>query len=335
MTMRYLLFLFLFITQIARAEDRKYIVVAKDGSGDFETIQEAVNATRDFSYFPVKIFIKKGVYAEKLFIPSWKTGITLEGESRDSTIITNGNYSGETFSGRDKEGKTFYVTDAAGKVLYNTFNSYTVLIEGDDMTVKNLTIENTAGNVGQAVALHMEGDRCSVRNCRLLGNQDTLYAAKATSRQFYDSCYIEGTVDFIFGAATAVFRDCTIHSKKNAYITAASTTQYQPYGFVFMRCKLTADSGLTKVYLGRPWRPYSATLFMNCTLGAHILPVGWHNWDKVTNEQTARYAEYKNTGAGAGISKRVAWSHQLDDKSAKLVTITKVLRGWDPSKQYY
>jgi pectinesterase len=324
--MKYWLFLFLFISQIAWAEDRKYIVVAKDSSGEFHTIQEAVNAVRDFSYFPVKIFIKKGVYAEKLVIPSWKTGITLEGESRDSTIITNADFSGGYITG----GK-----DMFGKDKFSTFTSYTVLIAGDDITAINLTFENTAGNVGQAVALHVEGDRCTFRNCRLLGNQDTLFTGKEGSRQYYQNCYIEGTTDFIFGAATAIFNGCTIHSKKNSFITAASTTKNQQYGLIFMHCKLTADNLLTKVYLGRPWRPYSATLFMNCTLGAHILPAGWYYWEKEKNELTARYSEYKNTGPGAAIGKRVAWSHQLTDKEAKSITIIKVFKGWDPSKQNY
>jgi pectinesterase len=325
--MKYFLLFFLFITQIARAEDPKYIVVAKDNSGDFHTIQEAVNAVRDFSYFPCKIFIKKGIYQEKLVIPSWKTGITLEGESRDSTIITNADFSGGFITGGKR--------DMFGKDKFSTFNSYTVLIAGDDITAINLTFENTAGNVGQAVALHVEGDRCVIRNCRLLGNQDTLYTGRAGSRQYYQNCYIEGTTDFIFGAATAIFNDCTIYSKKNSYITAASTTKNQQYGLVFMHCKLTADKIFTKVYLGRPWRPYAATLFMYCTLGDHILPAGWFYWEKEKNEQTARYAEYKNIGPGAAIDKRVAWSHQLTDKDAKSITITKVFKGWDPSKQNY
>lgn len=319
------IFAFLFIANAVPAQDRKYIVVAKDSSGDFTTIQEAVNAVRDFSYFPVKIFIKKGIYHEKLIIPSWKTGITLQGESRDSTIITNADYTGKPVPG----------TTMAGKDKYVTFTSYTLLIEGNDVIAENLTIENTAGNVGQAVALHVEGDRCIIRNCTLLGNQDTLYAGIGGSRQYYDSCYIEGTVDFIFGAATAIFRNCTIHSKRSAYITAASTTKHQAYGFVFMNCKLSAESSANKVYLGRPWRPYAATIFMNCKLGAHILAAGWHNWDKETNELTARYAEYKNTGPGAAAGKRVAWSHQLTDKDAKAITVNKVFKGWDPLKQNY
>lgn len=303
-------------------DTRTRLVVSADGTGDYRTIQEAVNAVRDFTYFRVTIFIRKGVYHEKLCIPTWKCSITLQGEDRDSTIITNADYSGKAYPGKD----------ASGRDKFGTFTSYTVLIAGDDIIAENLTFENTAGRVGQAVALHVEGDRCIFRNCRLLGNQDTLYAGRADSRQYYKDCYIEGTTDFIFGASTVWFEGCTIHSKRDSYITAASTTQRQAYGFVFSHCKVTADSIATKVFLGRPWRPYAATVFMYCTLGAQILPQGWHNWDKKENELTARYAEYNNTGAGAVNDKRVAWSTQLSAKKAKDITLTKVFGTWDPLK---
>jgi len=215
--------LILFRTMLLSAQDKPYtIVVAADGTGAFTSIQAAVNSIRDFTPLaPVKIFIKKGVYREKLVIPTWKTGIHLIGESRDSTIITNADFSGKPFPGKDWMGKD----------KFNTFTSYTVLLAGDDCRLENLTIENAAGQVGQAVALHVEGDRCIVSNCRLLGNQDTLYAGRAGSRQYFTGSYIEGTTDFIFGASTVLFNNCTIHSKKDSYITAASTTSRQPYGF--------------------------------------------------------------------------------------------------------
>lgn len=304
------------------AQDKQYsIIVAADGSGAFTSIQAAVNSIRDFTPLaPVKIFIKKGVYREKLVIPTWKTGIHLIGESRDSTVITNADYSGKPYPGNDWMGKD----------KFSTFNSYTVLLAGDDCHLENITIENSAGQVGQAVALHIEGDRCVVSNCRLLGNQDTLYAGKDGSCQYFTDCYIEGTTDFIFGASTVLFNNCTIHSKKDSYITAASTTKRQPYGFVFLHCKLTADSSATKVYLGRPWRAYGAVIFSECWMGAHILPKGWHNWDNAANEQTARYAEYKNTGPGAATTERVAWSQQLTAAAARKLTTTNILGGWDP-----
>jgi len=315
--------LLLLLCVCVQAQDKRArLVVAADGSGDYPTIQEAVNAVRDFTLFRVTIFIRKGVYHEKLCIPTWKCSITLEGEDRDSTIITNSDYSGKAYPGKD----------ASGRDKFGTFTSYTVLVAGDDIIAENLTFENAAGPVGQAVALHVEGDRCIFRNCRLLGNQDTLYAGCADSRQYYKDCYIEGTTDFIFGAATVWFEGCTIHSKRDSYVTAASTTDSQPYGFVFDHCKLTAATGAVKVFLGRPWRPYAATIFMHSELGAHILPQGWHNWDKPENEKTARYAEYDNTGAGAATGKRVNWSAQLSAKNAKNITLTKVFSNWDPSK---
>lgn len=306
------------------AQDKPYnIIVATDGSGNFTSIQAAVNSIRDFTPLaPVKILIKKGVYREKLVIPTWKTGIHLIGESRDSTIITNADYSGKPFPG----------TDWMGRDKFNTFTSYTVLLAGDDCRLGNITIENTAGQVGQAVALHVEGDRCIVSNCRLLGNQDTLYAGREGSRQYYTNCYIEGTTDFIFGASTVLFNNCIIHSKKDSYITAASTTRHQSYGFVFLHCKLTADSSATKVYLGRPWRAYGSVIFADCWLGAHVLPQGWHNWDNPANEQTARYAEYKNTGPGAATTGRVPWCRQLTAPEARELTAAAIFRGWEPSQ---
>ncbi|QHS62623.1 pectinesterase family protein [Chitinophaga agri] len=303
-------------------DTRARLVVAADGTGDYRTIQEAVNAVRDFTYFRVTIFIRKGIYHEKLCVPTWKCSITLQGEDRDSTIITNADYSGKAYPGKDPSGRD----------KFGTFTSYTVLVAGDDIIAENLTFENAAGRVGQAVALHVEGDRCIFRNCRLLGNQDTLYAGRAGSRQYFRDCYIEGTTDFIFGASTVWFEGCTIHSKRDSYITAASTTPHQPYGFVFSHCRVTADSIATRVFLGRPWRPYASTIFMYCTLGPQILPQGWHNWDKKENELTARYAEYNNTGAGAVTAERVVWSTQLSAKRAKDITLTKVFGTWDPLK---
>lgn len=299
------------------------ITVAQDGSGDFKTIQEAVNSVRDLSRLQVTIFIKNGTYNEKLVIPSWKTNISLVGESREGTIISNNDYSGKPFPGKDPSSRDKYVT----------YTSYTVLVQGNDFSAENLTIQNTAGRVGQAVALHVEGDRAVIKNCRLLGNQDTLYVAKESCRQYFQDCYIEGTTDFIFGEATAVFRDCTIKSLMNSYITAASTRQGHAFGFVFFNCKLVADTAAKKVFLGRPWRPYARTVFIHCELGSHITPQGWDPWkgdamfpDK---DKTAYYAEYGNTGPGAAVKDRVAWSKQLTKKEAEQYTIKNILGGAD------
>src|SRR6185312_15933788 len=305
------------------------LTVAQDGSGDFKTIQEAVNSTRDLRQARVVIHIKKGVYHEKLIIPSWKTNVSLIGDDKANTIITNGDFSGKPNPG----GK-----DAFGKDKFTTYTSYTMLVQGNDFIAENLTIENAAGRVGQAVALHAEGDRCIFINCRLLGNQDTLYTATENSRQFYKDCDIEGTTDFIFGEATAVFENCVIKGLANSYITAAATTSRQQFGFVFFNCRLIAATGINKVYLGRPWRPYAKTVFIRTAMGDHILPQGWNPWkgdamfpDK---EKTAFYAEFENTGAGSNMSGRVSWSHRLTAADMKKYTLKNILGGkdgWDPT----
>lgn len=322
-----LLILNLVFYVIAMAQPTTYpshFTVAQDGSGDFKTIQAAVNAVRDLSQQQVTIFIKNGVYHEKLVIPSWKTKITLIGEDKEYTIITNADYSSKA----NPSG-----TDAFGKDKFTTYTSYTVLVQGNDFHAENLTIENTAGRVGQAVALHVEGDRCIVKNCRLLGNQDTLYAATENSRQYYADCFIQGTTDFIFGEATAVFYHCILKSLSNSYITAPSTTAHQQFGYVFFDCKLIADTGAKKVHLGRPWRPNAKVVYIRTEMGAHIVPAGWDNWRNPDNEKTAFFAEYGSTGPGADPTGRAAWSHQLTDAQAKDYTIKNILSGndgWDP-----
>jgi pectin methylesterase-like acyl-CoA thioesterase len=214
-----------------------------------------------------------------------------------------------------------------------TFRTYTIWVQGAGFTAEDITFENNADQLGQAVAVHVDGDRAVFRRCRLLGNQDTLLTANQESRQYYEDCYIEGTTDFIFGPATAWFERCHIHSKKNSYVTAASTVESHKFGYVFNRCRLTAAEGITEVYLGRPWRPFAATLFMRCELGSQILPAGWHNWDNPANEKTARYSEYLNTGPGANPGARVAWSRQISRKEAKGYTVERVFArhdGWNP-----
>lgn len=297
-----------------------HFTVAQDGSGDYKTIQEAVNAVRDLSQQQVSIYIKKGTYHEKLVIPSWKTRISLIGEDKENTIITNNDFSGKV----NPQGK-----DAFGKDKFTTYSSYTVLVQGNDVVIKNLTITNASGPVGQAVALHVEGDRCAVINCRLLGNQDTVYAATEGSRQFYKDCYIEGTTDFIFGEATAVFQHCDIRNLKDSFITAPATTPRQQFGFVFINCRLVAADSVMKVFLGRPWRPYAKAVFIGTDMQSPIVAAGWDNWRNAENERTAFFAEYKSTGKGAGAGSRAAWSHQLTDAEAKKYTIKNVLGGND------
>ncbi len=180
------------------------------------------------------------------------------------------------------------------------------------------------------MALNVQGDRFVCRNCALLGNQDTLYAAAEGSRQYYDNCYIEGTVDFIFGKSIAVFQSCTIKSLSNAYITAAATPGYQSHGFVFFDCKLIAAPEATKVYLGRPWRPNSHTVFIRSEMGNHILPAGWDNWGNPANEKTAYYAEYKSTGPGAAPSQAGSVEQTAHRKGSKSPHTLKVSLRWIP-----
>ena len=308
------LLLLLSVVSAAWAQERQdTIVVSRDGTGNFRTLQEAIESARAFMDYTVTIYVKNGVYKEKVIVPSWVENIDIIGEDRDKTIIT--------------------YDDHANINKMGTFRTYTVKVEGSDITFKNLTIENNAAQLGQAVALHTEGDRLKFINCRILGNQDTIYTGAKFTRLYFKDCYIDGTTDFIFGPSTALFEDCIIHSKRNSYVTAASTPKEAKYGYVFKHCKLTAEPGVDKVYLGRPWRPYAYTLFIECELGKHIVLAGWHNWGKQSNEETARYMEYKNTGEGANASERVAWSKQLTKKEAEAVTVDAIFRtqsNWNP-----
>ncbi len=182
-------------------------------------------------------------------------------------------------------------------------------IYGNDVKAENIHFENSAGfTTGQAVAVRAEGNRISFKNCAFTGFQDVLFLSGSGVKHYFETCYIEGTTDFIFGAATAVFKNCHIHSKKNSHVTAASTSSIIPFGFVFFNCTLTADSNVNKVSLGRPWSLTASVTYINCNMGNHIIPEGWNNWKNPSNELTARYAEYKSTGQGANPQARVPWA---------------------------
>jgi pectinesterase len=290
------------------AQDVYRMTVSQDGSGDYSSIQQAIDACKSFPDKRVTIFVNNGTYREKVLVPECNNRLSIIGENAEKTIITFGDYFNKINRGRN-----------------STFYTYTLLVIADDFYAENITIENSAGPVGQAIALYVAGDRCVFRNCRILGNQDTLYTDGLNSRQFFDNCYIEGTTDFIFGAATVLFSDCTIHSKGNSYVTAASTPQGKFFGYVFLNCRLTAAENIQKVYLGRPWRDYARVVFIKCELGAHIQPAGWSNWQGTARDKTAYFAEYGNSGPGADISQRVGWSHQLSKKEAKKYSLKNIL----------
>lgn len=284
------------------------IFVSKNESADYNTIQSAIDSVRVFPLEEVTIYVANGVYQEKITIPENKPNIHIIGESSENTIVSFDDYAEKV--------------DSIGKKL-GTFRTATAMIHANDFTLRNITIRNSAGygkEIGQAVALYLSGDRCRVYNARLLGNQDTLYTSQG--RQFFSGCYVEGHVDFIFGAATAVFKDCEIHSLREGYITAASTPENQKYGFIFFNCKLTGSAKERTVYLGRPWRPYAHTLFINCSMESHIKLEGWDNWRNPENEQTARYGEYQSFGVGFSGDKRVDWAKQLT--RADINKITKI-----------
>ena len=289
-------------------------VVALDGSGNFTSIQKAIDACKAFPDSSVSIFVKNGTYKEKLVVPSCNSHLSIIGESADQTIISYDDYFNKINRGRN-----------------STFYTYTLKVEANDFHLENITVENTAGPVGQAVALHVEGDRCVFLNCRFLGNQDTVYAAGRFSCQFFSNCYVEGTTDFIFGEATALFEFCELHAKANSFLTAASTPEGKPFGFVFQNCKITAASGVNKVYLGRPWRSFANVVFLNCTMGSFIIPEGWDNWSNPANEKTATFQEYQNTGVGANRSKRVSWSHGLSAAEASIFSKENIFapQGWE------
>ena len=306
--------------------DVKTIVVAQDGSGDFKTMQDAIAAVPDDSPDRVIIHIKPGIYEGQILLPKSKSNVTFEGEDKDKSILS---YS-------------LNVSDPRPTGVSSQFGGTGVVILGDDFRAENLMFRNISGDHGQALALRIDGDRAILSNCKLSGWQDTLMINNG--RLYFHDCYIEGRVDFIYGSATAVFEDCEIHSKNGGHVTAANTPQDNPFGFVFLHCKLTGDAipwvsttspstrparVTPKADLGRPWRPYAAVAFIACEIGDHIKPAGWNNWGHASNEQTARYSEYNCTGPGADRSNRVDWSKELSDDEAAKYTVENILGGTD------
>lgn len=314
-----LLLLCLTVTSWAIKKDYDFIV-AQDFSGDFTTVQAAINAVPDYrKASPTRILIRKGIYKEKLIIADSKENVHLIGE--DSVVLTFDDYAQKPNIFGENKG---------------TSGSGSCYIFGAGFEAENITFENTSGPVGQAVVCHVAAHRVVFRHCRFLGYQDTLYTFGENTREYYEDCYIEGTVDFIFGKATAVFNRCELHSKQTGgFLTAPATPVNCKYGYVFYDCRLTADTDVESgsVWLSRPWRPYGKTVFIRCEMGAHIKPEGWNNWGNVNNERTAYYAEFGSKGIGACPDRRVSWSHQLSDIAD--YDIHEVLKGadnWNPVK---
>jgi len=295
-------------------------VVSQDGSGDFRTVQAALDAVPAGNRRLVTILIRKGIYREKLVLDSTRDFVTLIGEDASTTILRYDDHPGMVSPKGDS---------------INTRNSYSFLVKANDFSARGLTFCNDAGfSAGQAVALEVRGDRAVFTGCRIIGNQDVLFLNSEKSRQYYRDCTIEGTTDFIFGAATAWFDHCRIHSKKDSHVTAASTPAGHPYGFVFNNCMLTGDTGVHSASLGRPWRPWASVDYIHCYIGPHIRPEGWSVWNNNDNHKTARFGEYRNYGPGSDTAARPGWSRQLTDAGSNMITIKKIFGDWQPEEEY-
>ena len=322
------------IPELAKSLQYYHIVVSASGHGDYMTVQEGIDACPDYSHQEItRILIRQGTYKEMVSIPHTKFRLYIKGESAENTLITFDKYAKALWPGRD--------------IAVGTSGSASIYIHASYITFEDIAFENSAGEgkeIGQAVAVFTDGDFLFFNRCRFLGNQDTLYTYGrfgkfgGIKRNYFKDCYIEGTTDFIFGTSIAYFENCHIHSKKNSYVTAASTLEGQKYGYVFVNCRLTASEGIDKCYLGRPWGAYAKTVFIHCELGSHILPEGWHDWEKEGKPNTKKnsyYAEYGNYGPGAQ-GPRVKWAHTLREKDLKEYTFEKVMYQsqdgivWDP-----
>ncbi len=315
--------LFSTLRLFAAAPAKPDAIVAADGSGQYTSVRAAIDAAPQLTHAGAghwTIFVKAGIYREIVYIQREKRFISLVGEDAERTTITF---------------DLFNDFPAADGKPIATFRTPTVYLDADDFTVENITFANTAGAAkGQALAIRVDGDRAIFRRCRFLGWQDTILVNRG--RHYFEDCYIAGSTDFIFGGATAYFERCTIHAAGSGYLTAASTPDFAPYGFVFAHCKITGESPAVKTYLGRPWRDYAQTVFLFTEMSAHVRPEGWDNWKKPYAEKVSHYSEYGSTGPGANDAARVKWAKPLTEKEARTLTPKKVLGGsdgWDPTKK--
>jgi pectinesterase len=288
--------------------------VAADGSGQYASVQDAINAAPQTSTAeaPWTIHVKPGTYRERVYVQREKRFVRLVGDDAATTTVAFDLYAA--------------MTGPDGKPI-GTFHTPTVWIDADDFAVENLTLSNTAGRKGQALALRVDGDRVVFRNCRFLGWQDTILVNRG--RQYFLGCTIAGAVDFIFGGATAYFENCDIQVVGDGYITAPSTPIDQPFGLVFSHCRISGTSPGIRTYLGRPWRPYGASLYLFTQMSGVVRPAGWDNWKKPEREKTARFAEFGSSGDGATLAGRVAWA----TTAAADVSASHVLAGsdhWNP-----
>ena len=323
------------------------IVVAKDGNGDYSSVQAAVDALPESGG---EIRIRAGEYREKIVIH--RNHVHLTGEDRERTVIAWNGCAKDRYPDGTEKG---------------TFLSATLMTTGRDVTVENLTILNDAGDgriVGQAVAVYAAGDRGAWRNCSLIANQDTLFCGPirlpnvkedigsrtgcaeqalrvedgplTSGRQYFESCLIRGDVDFIFGPYRCWFEECTLYmNKRGGWYTASNTNEHQPYGFVFHCCRLTGDCEPGAGFLGRPWRKHSRTVFLDCGMDEHVAPEGFSDWD-MERVVTDRCGEWRTTGARADQRTRHPAQKRITDEEAAKITLAAVLGGedmWQPGKR--
>ncbi len=314
--------------------DIKKIIVSKNENSEFKTINDALTYANNFD--EVLLYIEDGQYYEKIDIRH--KNITLEGQSRENTIITYDDYAFKKTSDGDD---------------YGTFRTYTINTASDNITFKNLTIKNTAGigeKVGQAVALSLCAKNSQVINCTITAYQDTIFMSpfppspiikgsfkgdndrtpELHHKNYFENCYVSGDIDFIFGGGVAYFNECEIYSNDldrdvNGYVTAPSTYEGFKYGFVFDKCKFTSDAKEETVYLSRPWRNFAKAVFLNCDFGKHIKREGFHDWDKLDAHDTVFYAEYNCTGEGSDLTNRVDFAKTLTYEQSLEYTKEKVL----------
>lgn len=303
----------------ARAEVTADAIVAADGSAKYKTVRAAIDAAPQITHAgqkPWTILVKAGTYREIVYIQREKRFIHLVGEDAEKTVIQFDLYN--DYAAPD------------GKPLA-TFRTPTVYLDADDFTCENITFDNNAGRKGQALAIRIDGDREVFRHCRFLGWQDTILANRG--RHYFEDCYIAGATDFIFGGATAYFEHCHIHCVGSGFISAASTPDFEPYGYVFDHCTITGETPQVKTYLGRPWRDYAQTVWLFTEMSEVVQPGGWNNWGKPYAEKVSRYSEYGSTGPGAKPEARAKWAKPLTEAEARALTPQKVLGGndgWNP-----
>lgn len=299
-----------FLASFATSYAQYDIVVAKDGSGNVKTVQEAFDKVPTNNTKTFMIFVKKGTYKQKVKLVKGKNNVLLIGEEVATTIMTFDDYSA---------------------IAGGTSQSYSTLIEADNFTAQKITFENTIDSRlsqystnGQGVALNVTGDKVSFYNCVIKGFQDTFF--NSGKGRVYTKCStIKGTTDFIFGSGVNIFEDCIIVNLKSSATTAASNKNVNnKYNYLFLHCELKAETSGLSCTLGRPWGAEARVVFYECVEGAHIKAEGWQNWSSADYSKTAYFAEYKCTGPGAKTSGRISWSHQLTASEAAMYTIPKM-----------